>query len=64
MQDFSNYRIGDTINPVNKRFENRLIPDIAAEMGVSPADALIEITSADGYKTVLWPLPLQDTDAD
>ncbi|MBO0731944.1 MAG: amidohydrolase family protein, partial [Acidimicrobiaceae bacterium] len=64
LADFSNYRIGDTFNPANKRFEDRLITDIAAEKGMDPADALIDITSADEYKTVLWPLPAGDTDAD
>ena len=33
-------------------------------MGLDPADALIEIAAADGYRTVLWPLPGADTDAD
>jgi N-acyl-D-aspartate/D-glutamate deacylase len=64
LADFSNYRIGDTIAPDNKRFEGRLITDIAAELGKSPADAMIDITSADEFKTVLWPLPAGDGDAD
>jgi len=64
LADFSNYRIGDTISPGNKRYEGRLIPEIAAEMGVDPADALITITSADDYRTVLWPLPVGDSAAD
>ncbi len=64
LADFSNYRVGDTVSPGNKRYENRLITDIAAEMGLDPAEALIEVTSADEYRTVLWPLPVDDTDAD
>jgi N-acyl-D-aspartate/D-glutamate deacylase len=64
LADFSNYRIGDTIAPENKRYEGRLITDIAAELGMDPADALVEITNADDFKTVLWPLPVGDGDAD
>jgi N-acyl-D-aspartate/D-glutamate deacylase len=64
LADFSNYRIGDTVTPENKRYEGRLITDIAAELGMDPADALVEITNADDFKTVLWPLPVGDGDAD
>jgi N-acyl-D-aspartate/D-glutamate deacylase len=64
LADFSNYRIGDTISPDNKRYEGRLITDIAAELGMDPADALIEVTSADDFKTVLWPLPVANGAAD
>lgn len=64
LADFSNYRIGDTVAPENKGHENRLITDIAREMGVDPADALVEIAIADQFRTVLWPLPVADTDAD
>ncbi|HUJ64160.1 MAG TPA: amidohydrolase family protein, partial [Acidimicrobiales bacterium] len=64
LADFSNYRIGDTIAPENKRYEGRLITDIAAELGMDPADALVEITNADDFKTVLWPLPVGDGDED
>jgi N-acyl-D-aspartate/D-glutamate deacylase len=64
LADFSNYRIGDTVTPSNKRFENRTVSDIAAETGADPAEVLIDITSADEYRTVLWPLPAADTDAD
>ncbi len=64
LADFSNYRIGDTVTPENKRFEDRLITDIARELQMDPADALVQIASADGYKTVLWPLPVGDGPAD
>jgi N-acyl-D-aspartate/D-glutamate deacylase len=64
LADFSSYRIGDTVAPENKRYENRLTGEIAAETGLDPAEALIEIAVADGYRTVLWPLPGADTDAD
>ncbi len=64
LADFSNYRIGDTVAPANKRYENRLTTEIAAEMGLDPAEALVEIAAADGYRTVLWPLPGADSAAD
>jgi N-acyl-D-aspartate/D-glutamate deacylase len=64
LADWSNYRIGDTVAPENKPYEGRLITDIAAERGLDPADCLIEITVADEFKTVLWPLPVSDTDPD
>ena len=64
LADFSNYRIGDTVAPQNRRFEGRLITDIAREQGLDPGECLIEIASADEYKTVLWPLPTADSDAD
>ena len=64
LADFSNYRIGDTVAPDNKRYENRLVSDIAADTGLDPAEALVEIAAADDYRTVLWPLPGADTDAD
>jgi N-acyl-D-aspartate/D-glutamate deacylase len=64
LADFSNYRIGDTIAPENKRFEGRLITEIAAELGKDPSDALVDISSADDFKTVLWPLPAGDSDDD
>jgi N-acyl-D-aspartate/D-glutamate deacylase len=64
LADFSNYRVGDTVAPENRKYEGRLITDIAQELGVDPADALIDITAADEYKTVLWPLPTADTAED
>lgn len=64
LADFSKYRIGDTIAPENKRYEGRLVTDIASEMGVDPSDALVDISAADDFLTVLWPLPAGDSDDD
>lgn len=64
LADFSSYRVGDTASAQNKRFENRLITDIAAELGTAPDEALVEVAVADEYRTVLWPLPAADGDAD
>ena len=57
LADFSNYRIGDTIAPENRRSRGGWSTDIAQELGVDPADALVDITAADELRTVLWPLP-------
>jgi N-acyl-D-aspartate/D-glutamate deacylase len=64
LADFSSYRVGDTVAPENKRYEGRAIADIAAELGIDPADALVEVTAADDFQTVLWPLPGADGEAD
>jgi len=64
LADFSNYRIGDTIAPENQQYEGRVVADIAKEQGVDPWDCLIDITVADDFKTVLWPLPVGNTDED
>jgi N-acyl-D-aspartate/D-glutamate deacylase len=64
LADFSNYRIGDTIAPQNKEYEGRLVVDIAKERGADPSDMLLEIAEADDFATVLWPLPVGDTDVD
>ncbi len=64
LADFSNYRIGDTIAPENHQYEGRVVADIAKEKGIDPWDCLLDITSADEYKTVLWPLPVANTDED
>jgi N-acyl-D-aspartate/D-glutamate deacylase len=64
LADWSNYRIGDTIAPQNHQYEGRLVSDIAKEKGIDPGECLIEITSADEYKTVLWPLPTANSDED
>jgi len=64
LADFSNYRIGDTIAPENRQHEGRVVADIAKEQGIDPWDCLIDITAADDFKTVLWPLPVGNTDKD
>jgi N-acyl-D-aspartate/D-glutamate deacylase len=62
--DFGSYWIGDTVAPENRRYEGRLVADIAVERGADPWDTLVDIASADGYATVLWPSPVADTDED
>ena len=64
LADLSNYRIGDTVSEQNRRYEGRLIADLAAEEGVDPGELLVDITAADAFKTVLWPLPTADAPED
>ena len=62
--DFGRYRIGDTVSPDNRRYEGRIVEDIAREKGIDAWDCLIEIAAQDSFSTVLWPLPETDTDED
>ncbi|MFN8052592.1 MAG: amidohydrolase family protein [Acidimicrobiales bacterium] len=59
---WAEYHIGDTYTAENKALEGRRVGDIAAERGVDPFDALIDIALVDGLRTVLWPTPLEDDD--
>jgi N-acyl-D-aspartate/D-glutamate deacylase len=61
---FERYLIGQTYTDANKRFEGRLVGDIAAERGVDPFTAIIDIVAADDLRTVLWPQPGANTPAD
>jgi N-acyl-D-aspartate/D-glutamate deacylase len=62
--NFGRYRIGDTVAEQNRRYEGRVVADIARENGVDAGECLIEILVADRFATVLWPLPAADSDAD
>jgi N-acyl-D-aspartate/D-glutamate deacylase len=62
--DFGAYWIGDTVAPENRKYEGRIVAEIAQERGIDPWDALIDIEVADDYRTVLWPLPSADSDED
>ena len=64
LTEFGRYRIGDTVDPANAPLEGRLVADIAAERGTDPFACVVEIAAADGFRTVLWPLPAADGDAD
>lgn len=61
---FGGYRIGDTVAAGNRALEGRLVEEIAAERGQDPFECLAQIVTADGFKTVLWPMPADDGDAD
>ncbi len=53
LANWSTKRILETFAPQTKRFEGRLVGDIAQEMGTSPFDALIDIVVADELRTGL-----------
>jgi N-acyl-D-aspartate/D-glutamate deacylase len=62
LNDWGQYRIGDTYSDANAGLSGRLVADIAAERGTSNLDTLIDIALADDLRTVLWPLPPEDDD--
>jgi N-acyl-D-aspartate/D-glutamate deacylase len=64
--NIANYRIGETVAPENKAYEDRLVSEIAHQRGVDPWEALLDIEVADEYKTVLWPVrtPAEEKDWD
>jgi N-acyl-D-aspartate/D-glutamate deacylase len=64
LADFSNYMIGDVFSEVNEQYRNRVVGQIAAEKGEDPFTTIADIVAADELRTVLWPMPGSDSDAD
>jgi N-acyl-D-aspartate/D-glutamate deacylase len=62
LADWATYRIGDTFSDANTGLKGRVVGDVAAERGVVPFEALLDICVADGLRTVLWPNPPDDDD--
>lgn len=63
LADFGRYVIGDTYSPANEGLSGRVVEEVAAERGLDPFDALVEIVINDDLRTVLWPMP-PDNDPD
>ena len=55
--------IDETFAPENKAYEGRSVRDVAAERGVEPFDALLDLVVADGLRTGLRP-PIGESEAD
>ncbi len=64
LTDFGRYMIGDVFSEQNERYRNRIVGEIAAERGEDPFATIVDIVAADDLRTVLWPLPTADTEAD
>jgi len=64
LAEFGNYLIGDVFSAVNEQYRNRRVGDIAAERGEDPFATIVDIVANDDLKTVLWPIPSANTDAD
>lgn len=63
LSDFAGYVIGDTWSAANAGLKGRVVRDIAAERGIAPFDALVDVALADELRTVLWPSAPDDDDA-
>jgi N-acyl-D-aspartate/D-glutamate deacylase len=63
LANFGRYVIGDTYADQNAGLKGRVVKEIAAERGLEPFDALVEIVIADELRTVLWPMPTDNDDA-
>ncbi|WP_433477009.1 N-acyl-D-amino-acid deacylase family protein [Spirillospora sp. CA-142024] len=57
LADFGRYVIGDTYSAENEGLTGRVVEEVAAERGLDPFQALVDIAAADGLRTVLWPMP-------
>jgi N-acyl-D-aspartate/D-glutamate deacylase len=64
MTDWGRKVIVETFTPETKRYEGRIVADIAAEEGKDPFDALLDIVCADGLRTSFCNLAIPDTDED
>jgi N-acyl-D-aspartate/D-glutamate deacylase len=61
---WDNQVILETFSPELKRYEGRMVADVAAEEGKTSFDALVDICVADGLRTVFTPYQAEETAAD
>jgi N-acyl-D-aspartate/D-glutamate deacylase len=64
LANFAEYRIGDVYSPENEQYRGRKVGDIAAEREVDAFATIVDIVANDRLRTVLWPIPQHDGDAD
>jgi N-acyl-D-aspartate/D-glutamate deacylase len=64
LANFAEYLIGDVYSPENEQYRGRKVADIAAQQGEDPFATIVEIAASDRLRTVLWPIPQHDSDAD
>jgi len=62
MAGWAGYTVDEVALPGNKPLEGRTIGDIAAERGVEPFDALLDLAIEEGLKTSFIPLKYGDDD--
>jgi N-acyl-D-aspartate/D-glutamate deacylase len=58
---FERYLIGEVYSEANREVEGRMVGDIAAERGLDPFTAIVDIVANDDLRTVLWPQPATNT---
>jgi N-acyl-D-aspartate/D-glutamate deacylase len=55
-------RIGETTTPDTARFADRLLGDVARELGADPFDVMLDIVVANDLKAPIWPRAVGDDD--
>ena len=64
LANFGNYVIGDAFSRRNAEVKGRRVDELARERGTDPFTCVAEIVAEDELRTVLWPQPAADDDAD
>jgi len=62
LANWKHLRIVETFSPANEGCDGRAVGEVAAERGVDPFDALLDIVVADGLRTGLSPSMPAETD--
>jgi N-acyl-D-aspartate/D-glutamate deacylase len=61
LMDWSRYEITEAFREETKRYQGRMLPDIAAEEGKTPLEALLDIVCTDELRTTFGPPIPRDT---